>query len=890
MSVVARPRTPEAPASAPALRPARGPRSVPFVTDLATHGDAPALVTAGGIRTHAALAQAVADAAAALPDVATGRRLVLLELGNDETSLVAHLATLAAGHVALITSPTHASTDSLVGRYAPDLVVPHGTPLPAAARAAAIADQPARHDLHPELAVLLSTSGSTGSPKLVRLSHDNLQSNAEAIAQALGLRADDRAITSLPAHYCYGLSVLHSHLAVGASVVLTGASVVDPCFWDAARTHSVTSLAGVPHTFEMLERIAGATASLPSLRRITQAGGRMAPRRVAEVAERGRREGWDLVVMYGQTEATARMAILPPELLPGAEDSVGRAVPGSRLTLDHGVPEAVDLGPDVGELLLEGPGVMLGYARSPRDLALGRTTHVLRTGDLARIDEDGLVRIIGRRRAFLKVLGTRIDLGEVEARLEERGLSACAGGTDETLDVAVAIGPQLSCTTALRATVADAAGLPAAAVRTVVLDELPRLSTGKVDRPAAMAAVAAAAEAAQASQGQATTEAATDQIAARLAALRETYALCLDLPDVTPEDTFSSLGGDSLSYVEVSLRVEELLGDLPADWHHRSLADLAASAVESPSRLAAVEGTVALRAAATVAVALAHVDVVEIRGGAHALLAVAGYNLARFSLSAPTGRERLRRTFGSVAAVAVPAVLWMTLVTLVNGTYDLANLGLVNWLVGDVEWGARVHAWFIEALVWCSLGTAALLAIPGVGRLHRRAPFALALGLAVVALVPRFVFLTDTSTPVRGLPYFVAWLFLLGVAAAGARGHGQRALILAVAALGIHGYYGDLIREATILAGVAALLWLPRVRMPRPVAAATALIASSSLFIYLCQWQVFGLFDEKRGLAAFVAAMAVGIAVHLGWTQFVRLVRHRTKVTKVTPTPIKEHH
>ena len=135
--------------------------------------------------------------------------------------------------------------------------------------------------------------------------------NAVDIAAALGLQTDDRAATTLPLHYCYGLSVLHAHLAAGASVLLTDASVVDPALWSSMRTHRVTSLAGVP-TFELLEFSDAPTISVPTLRQITQAGGRLDPARVRSWAQRGEREGWDLRVMYGQTEATARMAVGAP--------------------------------------------------------------------------------------------------------------------------------------------------------------------------------------------------------------------------------------------------------------------------------------------------------------------------------------------------------------------------------------------------------------------------------------------------------------------------------------------------------------------------------------------------------------------------------------------------
>ena len=177
-------------------------------------------------------------------------------------------------------------------------------------------------------------------------------------ASYLELTPDDRGITSLPLHYCYGLSVLHSHLAVGAAVVLTDASVVDPCFTEALRAHGVTNVAGVPHTFELLERAGPERLHVPTLRFITQAGGRMAPERVEQWLDRAEQWGAKFYVMYGQTEATARMAYLPPAIARHRPSAIGRPIPGGRLELRpvEGLPD------DVGELVYRGPNVMLGYA------------------------------------------------------------------------------------------------------------------------------------------------------------------------------------------------------------------------------------------------------------------------------------------------------------------------------------------------------------------------------------------------------------------------------------------------------------------------------------------------------------------------------------------------
>ena len=253
----------------------------------------------------------------------------------------------------------------------------------------------------------------------MRLSWDNLRSNAEAIAASLAIRATDRAVTSLPVHYCYGLSVVHSHLVAGASVVLTDLSVADPCFWDLAREARVTTLAGVPHSFELLDRVGFAEMDLPHLRTVTQAGGRLDPQHVVELAALGTRRGFDLVVMYGATEATARMAYLPPDLAASHPGAVGIPVEGGHVDL-------VD-----GEVVYSGPNVMLGYAERPEHLALGRTVDRLHTGDLGRWTADGLLEVTGRRSRIAKVLGHRVDLDHVERGLRAEGRDVrCVDGGD----------------------------------------------------------------------------------------------------------------------------------------------------------------------------------------------------------------------------------------------------------------------------------------------------------------------------------------------------------------------------------------------------------------------------------------------------------------------------
>ncbi|WP_043623677.1 AMP-binding protein [Nonomuraea candida] len=270
-------------------------------------------------------------------------------------------------------------------------------------------------DPHPDLGLLLATSGSTGSPKLVRLSRQAVLSNAAAIATALSLGPEEIAPTSLPLHYSYGLSVLNSHLVAGGAVVLTEAGLLERSFWADLRTYACTSLAAVPYQYSMLRRLRFDRSQYPSLTTLTQAGGRLAPELVEEFAAQAER----FYVMYGQTEATARIAVLPPDRLADRPGSVGVAIPGGRLEIED------------GEVVYYGPNVMMGYAERAEDLARGDDLGGrLRTGDLGRLDAEGFLHITGRLKRIAKVFGTRVNLDDVERLLRGSGPIAVTAGDD----------------------------------------------------------------------------------------------------------------------------------------------------------------------------------------------------------------------------------------------------------------------------------------------------------------------------------------------------------------------------------------------------------------------------------------------------------------------------
>lgn len=292
--------------------------------------------------------------------------------------------------------------------------------------------------MYGELGLLLATSGSTGSPKLVRQSYRNIQSNAEAIAQYLELDETERPVTTLPMNYTYGLSIINSHLLVGATILLTMSPLVSKEFWDFMKKERATSFGGVPYTYEMLKRVRFFRMDLPDLRTMTQAGGKLAPELHREFATYAQEKGKHFVVMYGQTEATARMSYLPYEKSLEKYGSMGIAIPGGKFSIIDVDGQEIQEPEVTGELVYEGPNVTLGYAQCGEDLIKGDERHGrLETGDMAKRDADGYYYIVGRKKRFLKLYGNRINLDEIDrmVKAEFEGVDCATTGTDERMQV-----------------------------------------------------------------------------------------------------------------------------------------------------------------------------------------------------------------------------------------------------------------------------------------------------------------------------------------------------------------------------------------------------------------------------------------------------------------------
>lgn len=312
---------------------------------------APSLLGESGVEiTYRDLAERVRRFAGPLGDTCS---LVVIVPENCVEAVVAYLACFSHGHGVMLIPPGQPEfLAKIEALYSPNWMF---TRIDDKWRLQSRRNEPVA--LHPDLAVLLSTSGTRGAIKFVRLSHDNVVSNADSIRKYLNIASSDRAMLSLPFHCSYGLSVLNSHLLAGASLILTERSVTETPFWELFNREAATSLAGVPHTFERLDLICFDQLSLPSQKILIQAGGRFARDKVSRCARLAEKRHCRFFVVYGQTEAALRIASGPPQLLLENPDCIGVAI------LD-GWPVGVD--EQEGEPVYDGPNVMLGYATGPR--------------------------------------------------------------------------------------------------------------------------------------------------------------------------------------------------------------------------------------------------------------------------------------------------------------------------------------------------------------------------------------------------------------------------------------------------------------------------------------------------------------------------------------------
>lgn len=335
------------------------------------------------------------------------------------------------------------------------------------------------YDIHPDVLLCLTTSGTTGSPKLVKLTEENLRSNAQSIAEYLKITEKDRAITSLPMYYSFGMSVINSHLIKGATLLLTDKAVIQREFLNFLKDCNATSVAGVPYTYEMLRRLRFLKMDLPELKTMVQAGGKLNANIVKEYVEAAQASGKEFIVMYGQTEAAPRMSYLPFDKALEKYASIGIAIPGGKLSVRDVDDQEITTPDTDGELIYEGPNVCMGYAECIEDLAKGDENHgVLHTGDVARFDSDGYFYITGRMKRFVKVWGNRCNLDATEQLVKAITTSCACVGVDDKITVFVT---QEGLDEKIKNYLVDKTGLNIRAFEVKALSEIPTLPSGKLD-------------------------------------------------------------------------------------------------------------------------------------------------------------------------------------------------------------------------------------------------------------------------------------------------------------------------------------------------------------------------------------------------------------------------
>ena len=338
--------------------------------------------------------------------------------------------------------------------------------------------QMAQEDMYDDLSLLLTTSGSTGSPKFVRHSYKNVEANARNIADVFGMDENERGMVSLPLQFTQGLNVATSHLFGGSVVLLTPATLTQREFWSFFKEQRATSFTGVPYSYEVLDKLRFFRMDLPHLKTINQGGGRLTNELFMKCARFAHDTGRRFVATYGATETTARMAYLPPELAMQKCGSIGKPIPEGRFVLTDEDGGEIKHSGDIGEIVYSGPNVTLGYAECRRDLAKGDDRGgVYATGDMARRDEDGCYFIVGRKKRFLKLFGYRIGLDETERLIKsELGIACACTGSDKKMMIYITDADKQD---DVAEYISRKTGIHASAFDVMCIKEIPKNEAGK---------------------------------------------------------------------------------------------------------------------------------------------------------------------------------------------------------------------------------------------------------------------------------------------------------------------------------------------------------------------------------------------------------------------------
>ena len=335
-------------------------------------------------------------------------------------------------------------------------------------------------ELHPELSMLMTTSGTTGSPKLVRHKYGNIESNAKTVAQVVGWTPEERGIIDLPMQYTMGLNVICSHLYAGATVLLIEVNLMSPKYWSFIKEQKGSNFTGVPFSYEILNRLRFGRMDLPYLTTMAEGGGKLSDTLFKTFADIMAEKGKRFFATFGTTETSARLAFLPPDQATTHIGSIGKAIPEGKLILvDENGNEITEAGVD-GELRYEGPNVTMGYGTCVEDLMKGdEFCGVYETGDIARKDEDGFYYIVGRKKRFLKLFGLRVSLDQSEKIIKDSlGIECACTGDDNQMLIYIT---QEGMKEEVKNLISEKTGLMAKSFEVREIDSIPRFESGKIN-------------------------------------------------------------------------------------------------------------------------------------------------------------------------------------------------------------------------------------------------------------------------------------------------------------------------------------------------------------------------------------------------------------------------
>jgi hypothetical protein len=589
---------------------------------------------------------------------------------------------------------------------------------------------------------------------------------------------------------------------------------------------------------------------------MTQAGGKLPKELVEYYALLAEKKGWRFYVMYGQTEATARMSYLPPDKVLSHLGSMGIPIPQGRFDLIDENGQLITATNQSGELIYYGPNVMMGYATSREDLYDASSLTELRTGDIAWRDEDGFYYISGRKSRFLKIFGNRIGLDDLESLLRGRGFITICGGTDKHLVVLTIDQGKAS---EIERILAEKFSLTSQYASVEEVKDFPLLPSGKIDYASL---VKVSETKALENTGQATHSKYTWRNLFGINKKRENlstidiFSKVFIASEVTQESSFESLNGDSLNYVQMMMLLEKKLGQLPDNWQKLSVREIEELNIAPPSYVQSVETNVALRAFAILEVLLNHTYIVDntyIAGGAALLMVLVGYSFARFQSTLLFAGQVWTTILPFLKKIVIPYLLICVFVvtsrTLQDKPVNYDIFLMINNLY-RLEDRALANFWFVQALTQCVVILGAVFSIKAFIRLAKGN-----LWNYSISLLSFFVFMCflinsfwDTRTIQAQAPHVYLPIIMIGWCACLAKFNRQKLLVFVYAALtfslmcwlGLMGFS----QYVWLQAGTTMLLFLPNVKVFSFVKPFMTEIAAAAYFIYLTHVFILHFIDK----------------------------------------------